>query len=226
MRFKLVVFDFDGTLASTIEGITVCMRQALESFGYPAPSDGEIRATVGLTLEHSIKQLTNSACEDFKIPAVVRCYRDLYVTQGVPRTRLFDGTEDMLKAVKTAQIKTVLLSNKGNSGLLQLLHQLEIDSYFDLVLGADRVKYHKPSSDLYEAHVASEFPDLAPEETLIVGDTESDLCFAANIGARSCWARYGYGNTAACEALKPDFTISAIKELTDFVFFPENSLGT
>jgi phosphoglycolate phosphatase len=215
MQVKLIIFDFDGTLASSIEGITVCMGEALHRFGYRRPSQDKVRATIGLTLEDSIRKLTKWACPESDIPLVVRTYRNLYDIEGERLTTLFDGAAETLAAVKAASIKTVLVSNKGNAALARLLQQLEIVNYFDLTLSADCVQHHKPSGALYDAHIAPIFPHIHPKDILVVGDTESDLRFAANIGAHSCWAAYGYGDAAACSVLMPAFTISSATDLRD-----------
>ena len=68
MRIKLIIFDLDGTLASSIEGINACMGKALQLFGYRRPSQDKVRATIGLTLEDSIRKLTKWACPESDIP--------------------------------------------------------------------------------------------------------------------------------------------------------------
>src|SRR5689334_12840805 len=217
MPVKLIIFDFDGTLASSIEGISACMGKALHLFGYRPPSVGKVRATIGLTLEDSIRKLTKWGCPESDIPLVVRTYRNLYEVEGVRLTTLFDGASDTLAAIKAAGIGIVLVSNKGKAGLRLLLEHLTITGYFDLILSADCVQHHKPSAALYSTHIAPVFPQIVPQDMLVVGDTESDLRFAANIGAQSCWAAYGYGDAATCTALMPAFTISSITGLCDFL---------
>jgi phosphoglycolate phosphatase len=58
MKYRLAIFDFDGTLASSLDGICECMTEALTTFGYRAPTREEVRTTVGLTLEESVQILT------------------------------------------------------------------------------------------------------------------------------------------------------------------------
>jgi len=211
VTIKLVIFDFDGTLASSLEGITACMGHTFQRFGYPAPSADEVKATVGLTLEDSIRKLTRFACPESAIPAVVGTYRELHAREAPSLTKLFDGAADAVARIKEEGLKTVLVSNKGSAGLLQLLEEFKIRCYFDLVLSSDR--YPKPSAALYDTCIAPEFPHIGRGEVLVVGDTESDLRFAANIGARSCWAAFGYGDEEACKALGPDFVISDVRQL-------------
>jgi phosphoglycolate phosphatase len=215
MPVKLIIFDFDGTLASSIDGITACMGKALHLFGYRRPSVDKVRGTIGLTLEDSIRKLTKWACPESDIPLVVRSYRNLYDTEGARLTTLFAGTAETLAAVKAAGIKTVLVSNKGNAALARLLQQFKIINYFDLTLSAESVQHHKPSGALYTTHIVPVFPQINPKDILVAGDTESDLRFAGNIGAQSCWAAYGYGHAATCTAFAPKYTISSISELHD-----------
>ena len=91
MQITLIIFDFDGTLASSLDGIIACMGEALHGFGYARPSEDAVRSTIGLTLEDSIRKLTNHACPESDIPEVVRSYRKLHEAEAAPRTTLFDG---------------------------------------------------------------------------------------------------------------------------------------
>src|ERR1051326_5236209 len=215
MPVKLIIFDFDGTLVSSIEGMAACMGKTLQLYGYRRPSVDRVRATIGLTLEDSIRKLTKWACPESDIPLVVRTYRNSYDIEGAGLTTLFGGVAETLAAVKSCGIKSVLVSNKGNAALVRLLQQFKIINYFDLTLSADSVQHHKPSAALYTTHIAPVFPQINPKDILVVGDTESDLGFAGNIGAQSCWAAYGYGHDATCTAFAPKYTISSISDLHD-----------
>lgn len=83
--FDLIIFDFDGTLADSAPGICACMAAAFNSFGLPRPTMADVRPTIGLTLEESIRQLTaRHGLVD--ITAVARAYRDLHETVAAPAT--------------------------------------------------------------------------------------------------------------------------------------------
>jgi phosphoglycolate phosphatase len=211
--FDLVIFDLDGTLVSSLEGITACLTRALAEFGYSAPAPDDVRQTVGLTLEQSIGRFTRLTPADSAVGEIVRTYRELHTTEAAPRIRLFDGAAATLRSIAAAGITTVLVSNKGSGGLRQSLEQLEIGAHFDLVLGADNVIATKPDGALYEAHIRPVFPRIPAGRLLVVGDTETDLRFAANIHARSCWATYGYGDPGACTACNPDFSLGELSQL-------------
>jgi len=211
--FDLVIFDFDGTLADSARGIAACMRAAFESFGLQPPSPASVRSRIGLTLEESIRQLTTDA-PAVDVGAVARRYRQLHVTVAAPAIVAYPGTSDTLAMLHSAGITLAVVSQKGRAGLVQLLAQLSIETYFDLVLGGDDVVAPKPQAALYEHHVATRFPPIARDRVLVVGDTATDLQFAANAGTASCWAEYGYGDRDRCRALNPRYTIPDITAVT------------
>jgi phosphoglycolate phosphatase len=83
----------------------------------------------------------------------------------------------------------------------QLIAQLEIANYIDIVLSAEDVAHRKPDARLYTEHIAPLLPLTPDSQTLVVGDTETDILFANNANLLSCWATYGYGDKQRCRAL-------------------------
>ncbi len=119
----------------------------------------------------------------------------------------------MLATLEGAGITLVLVSQKAKRTLAQVLAQFAIEQCFTVVLGSDDVTAAKPHGAMYERHIIPVCGDPARDRVLVVGDTDIDLRFAANIGARSCWAEYGYGHPASCRALNPTYTIRDVAAL-------------
>ena len=211
--FALVVFDFDGTLADSAPGITACMRAAFESCDLEPPPLEEVRPRIGLRLEEAIRQLIRDR-RDVDIDAVASYYRDLHHAIAAPATTLFPGTREMLATLDAAGITLAVVSQKARRSLAQVISQFALEQCFDLVLGSDDVTAPKPHPALYERHIVPVCGDPARDRVLVVGDTDIDLRFAANIGAQSCWAEYGYGHRASCRALNPAYTIPTIAAVT------------
>jgi phosphoglycolate phosphatase len=210
---KTVILDFDGTLASSLEGIWTCMCETLLHYNFAEPTLDEVRQTIGLTLEESMHRLTEGRCEEPLTSEMVKHYRALHTTKAAPLTHLFDGAIPTLTELRRRNIFTILVSNKGRSGLHQLLTQLKISAYFDIVLSVEDTPYRKPDARLYTDHIASLLPQTPDSQTLVVGDTETDILFAKNANLLSCWATYGYGNTERCKALAPDFELQSLTDL-------------
>ena len=211
--FDVIIFDFDGTLADSADGIAACMRAAFESFDLRPPTVADVRSRIGLALEEAIRQLIRDR-RDVDIGGVAARYRELHDAIAAPATTLFPGTPTALATLDAADIPLAVVSQKSRRALTQLLAQCAIARHFDLVLGSDEVSWPKPQAALYEHAIAARFGDPPRHRVLVVGDTDVDLQFAANIGARGCWAKYGYGHAGSCRALDPAHTISDITGVT------------
>jgi phosphoglycolate phosphatase len=217
MSISTVILDFDGTLASSLEGIHECFQEALSGFGYAPPSLEAVRQTVGLMLEESVRRLTEDHCDGARLGEVVDRYRALYTEKGRAMATLFPGAKDALTAIREMGVRIVLASNKSHKGLLQLAKHLGIDACVDMTLGVDNQSFRKPDPRLYTESIAPRLPTPHGRQVLVVGDTESDILFAKNAGLRSCWASYGYGNEFACKALVPEFILPDIAQLPGLI---------
>ncbi|MCL2659089.1 MAG: HAD family hydrolase [Acidobacteriaceae bacterium] len=216
MAIKAVLWDFDGTLVSSLEGIYWSMCETMKLCNYPAPTIEEVRATVGLTLDESMRRLTHPQCAEEQIPELIACYRNFYNSDAAPLVRLFDGACEVLSYLKRKGIASIVVSNKGR-GLNQAIAWLGLERQFDAVFNAHDVAYRKPDPRLYTNHIAPLLAVSAADEVMVVGDTEVDLRFAQNAGLRSCWASYGYGDHAVCAGLNPRYTISSLAEVSAII---------
>jgi len=212
-KYQLAIFDFDGTLVSSLESITECMTTALHAFGFPLPSPEEVRRTVGLTLEDSVSILTKRKVSAAQLPEVVKFYRGLHETKGPASVRLFDGAGKLLEQLPSRGIQSVLVSNKGRNALNQILERLKIWAFFDLTLSAEDADCNKPDPKLFTRYVAPHFAEIPKEHTIVIGDSETDIQFAKAAGLASCWVRYGYGDPGKCHKLKPDYEVDNVEEL-------------
>ena len=208
-----VVFDFDGTLAATLEGIYACVCETLSRFGYAKPSLSEVRSTIGIPLEDGLQRLTAAQRNDSSFHKLVKVYRAVHYERAGPLTTLFRGTLETLSALRSMHMQMILVSNKSGSGLRRQIKQFGIDQYMDIVLGVDDTSFRKPDGRLFEQNFAPHLAAPGGSQVLMVGDTELDILFAKNAGLRSCWASYGYGDEDACKALAPDFILPDITEL-------------
>jgi phosphoglycolate phosphatase len=214
---KTVILDFDGTLASSLEGIWTCMCETLTHYNFAAPTLQRVRQTIGLTLEESIHRLTEGHCEEPLTSEMVVFFRALHTTKAAPLIRLFDGAISTLAELRRRDIFTIIVSNKGRAGLHQLIAQLKITNYIDIILSAEDTPHRKPDPCLYTDHIAPLLPLTPNSQTLVVGDTETDILFARNANLLSCWATYGYGDAQRCKALSPNFELQSLTDLPTLV---------
>lgn len=212
-KYKLFIFDFDGTLADTLDDIAWCMEETFVHFGEPAPGKPAVRAVMSGPLEMSVQQLRGKQCSPKEVAEWVRFYRSIYNGERERRTRLFPGAHDLLEQLAAGGIQSLVVSNKGSVAVATELGRLGIRGRIGGIFAADAVAYPKPDSRLYHLEIKSAFPSFEDRDVLMIGDTEVDLRFAKNAGVACCWAAYGYGQREDCLGLKPDLTIDSLSEL-------------
>ncbi len=199
----LIIFDIDGTLFDTHSAVTFCIKKVFETAKIQStPTDQAIKTVVasGVGLHDTFQQLAPQADSD----KLVAQYREIYSQVALTRTQLFAGVKETLTELQQQGHKLVVVSNKGEAAIHQALQHFKIDNLMTMVVG-DRGKQfaRKPNPQIYNDIIAPIFPDIAKQDTWMVGDTEADILFAQNAGIHAAWVAYGYGDAKNCHALQP-----------------------
>lgn len=204
MRYDLALFDFDGTLCDSSQGIVLGMALTFASFGLAAPSPEAVRRVIGLRIEECFQTLV-PGLDQAELPRWIEAYREHYHAQGQRLNRLFPGAREMLAEVRDAGLAVGIVSNKGQHGLEYALDSLGLAGLCDLVTGARSGGPRKPDPAFYETFVAPAYPRVPRQRVVLLGDTATDLLFARNLGLDASFAAWGYGDRQACLALEPRY---------------------
>ena len=210
---KLLVFDFDGTLADTHELIIQTNQEAMRRMGFPVLEDQVISRTIGLPLEEGILTMfPQLARED--LPAWVKTYRAIFdelKTKIIPG--LFPHVKETLEALHVRGYVLTVASSRLSLSLNDFLRDMGIAPFFSYVLGADNVSAAKPDPE----PVLKTLRDLhfRADEALVVGDMPVDILMGKRAGAFTCGVTYGNSDR---EALKK---AGANHVLDDFGRLPE-----
>ena len=215
--FKLMLLDFDGTMFHTKEAINYCLLQTLLKFNYAHITEDEIIVTLnkGITLEETFRALIPNNLSAEQIDIMVRHYRQLYNgSDGINKTLPYPQLAQTLAEMHESGCQMVIISNKGELAINNSLAHFKVADYIKLVVGNNIATGLKPKPNPMVFHeiIAKQFP-IQPEDILVVGDTPADIHFARNIGVKSCWASYGYGQEQECRDAKPDYMIAEFQKL-------------
>lgn len=208
-KFEFVIFDFDGTIADTREGVFDSIIYALTSFGYEVPDENRLNAFLGPPLHASFKETTG--CDDETAVKLTAKYRELYTDNAMYRVKLFDGIEEMLKALKEKGIKLGIASSKPQKFFNDLLKHLKISEYFDVVCGASM----DTKENTKQAIIARAMKELSAEKdrTLMVGDRVFDIDGAKQNGIKSAGVVFGFDYTEELKTAGADFIVKTTKQL-------------
>lgn len=218
--YDLIVFDYDGTLCDTRLAIAQSIARAFDKFGRPVPARQRRLSVVGqgLSLRDTCLQLDAGLREHpAALDEIVQSYRAFYRDEGEPLIRMFAGVGDTLQRLCTLGLKCIVVSNKGFEAVQRSLDRHQLTPLVAAVFAERPGVPGKPDPALLTDHIIPQFPQIAGERMLMVGDTEADIAFATAAGIACCWAAYGFGDQARCRALRPQYEISAIAQLPDVI---------
>jgi phosphoglycolate phosphatase len=218
MSYRLIILDFDGTLCATHQAIVYCVQQAYERHNFPSPDAAAVESGIhlGLGMENMLKELSPTL-RPGDIRLLLESYEQIYLDEGEAKSFPFDDARTVLDQLHHAGKILTVISNKALAAVRASLERFELRQYIQIIVGDEPHLPKKPDPTSYFTIIQPAFPKILPTEILMVGDTPADLLFARNIGALSCWARYGYGVAQDCLDLNPDYSISRLRDLITIV---------
>jgi len=196
-RFDLVVFDWDGTLFDSTALITRCIQNACADIGAAIPSDRDASFVIGLGLVDALRHAAPEVAPE-RYPELAARYRHHYLASQ-HAVVLFEGTLEMLQGLRQRRHLIGVATGKTRRGLDDALRASRLHALFDATRTADETAGKPDPRMLLE--LMREL-DVAPERTLMIGDTTHDLQLAANAGAAGLGVSYGahaHDALAACD---------------------------
>lgn len=185
---KTILFDLDGTLTDSGEGILNCAELALRHFGLPVPDRETMRVFVGPPLHETF--LKFGVPED-KVEEAVTVFRSRYTTVGKFENTPYPGVHDLLHSL-TAQGHTLLIAtSKPENMAVEILEKFELSKYFRRICGATLDRSRISKEDVI-AYLLAE--NGAAENLTMVGDTAFDVIGAAAHGIPTIGVSWGYGS--------------------------------
>ena len=207
-RFRVVVFDWDGTLADSTALIAAAIQQACRDIGEPVPDDTTARYVIGLGLADALAHVAPGLAPERHRDLAIR-YRHHYLT-GDPKIPLFAGAREMLDELNGAGLLLGVATGKTRAGLNRALEQQGIADRFVATRCADE-GFPKPNPDML-LHLMDRV-GAEPRETLMIGDTTHDLELARNAGVAAVAVSYGAHASAGLAKCDPLALLHTIDEL-------------
>ena len=206
---KTILFDLDGTLTDSGEGIINCAILALEHFGLPIPTREEMRVFVGPPLDQTFIK--------FGVPAdktdeAIDVFRSRYIPIGKFENHPYPGIHEALKALKAQGHRLFVATSKPEETALEVLEKFELTEYFEQICGAtmDNSRCHK--ADVI-AYLQRQVGNIS--KAIMVGDTQFDVLGAAAHGIPTIGVAWGYGEVNDMQAAGAARIVYTMDELVD-----------
>lgn len=207
--YKLLIFDWDGTLCDSIGRIVESMHAASTRSGYALCDDLAVKGIIGLGLPEAIRTLYPEIGDD-ELIAFRQHYADYYMALDAQPSPLFEGVAQAMEAFRADGYHLAVATGKARRGLDRVLKAHGWEDYFDATRAADETA-SKPHPLMLEQILAQ--CGVSPRQALMVGDASFDLMMARNAGMDSVAVSYGAQSAQALQAYEPRLTIDRFSEL-------------
>jgi phosphoglycolate phosphatase len=182
---QLVIFDLDGTLTDSAEGIVASFLHALSHVGAPVPEGDLTAQIVGPPMDDTFRALGLGESTD----AAIAAFRAEYGTRGWAMNTVFDGIVALLADLRAAGVRLAVATSKREPTARRILAHFGLDQHFEVIAGADDSRRTK---EQVLAYALAQLQPL-PERVLMVGDRSHDVDGAAAHGIDTVVVGWGYG---------------------------------
>ena len=209
---RLVILDFDGTLADTQPIIIASIQHTLRELGLAERTDAQCRSIIGLPLAQcfitlcGVDQATAERCAD-----VYRRVFDELNTDGT--VRLFPHVLDTIRSLHDRGLQLAICSSRGRPTLEGFVASFQLEPYIAMIVSANDVVHHKPHPEPVQRILQALGVD--PAEAVVVGDASYDILMGRAAGCRTVGVTYGNQSAADLAAAGADSLVD------DFVQLPE-----
>lgn len=214
LHCKAVLFDFDGTLVDSSEGIYKSLIYAFKADGKSIPDEATLRKFIGPPIYDSFKNLFGY--KDEKIDWMIAKYRERYRAIGYREVEVYDGIPALLQRLHQNGIRIATASSKPRVFVEKILEEQNLLSYFSYIGGTEFDNISSDKTKIIEN--AMHALGVSPAETLMVGDRLFDIRGAKGASVPCIAVLYGFGSREEFLEYGADYIVSTPKEIENLIF--------
>lgn len=188
-KYKLAIFDLDGTLLETLEDLHDSTNHALVSQGLPPRTLDEVRRFVGNGIHKLIERAVPEGSSSETVEQVFEEFKTWYAVHCNDKTHAYDGIKEMLLALRKAGVRTAVVSNKADFGV-QTLCKTYFSGLLDVAVGQREGIRLKPAPD--SVNEVLRLLEIRREDAVYIGDSDVDIDTARNAGMDCISVTWGF----------------------------------
>ena len=213
MEYQALLFDLDGTLTASGEGITKCVQYALEKLNKKelAQDLKKLEVFVGPPLLEQFMAYAGFSEEEAE--EAVKYYRERYLPVGIFENRPYEGIEEVLKKLKEKGYILAVASSKPDSMVKTVLNHFSLSAYFQVIKGSDITKPKMTKAEVIEEVLEELGFSQKRESAIMIGDRHHDVLGAKTAGISCIGVTYGYGDFQELQQAGAVKIVDSTKEL-------------
>jgi len=212
---RSVIFDLDGTLTDSRDGILGCLEGALRAHGIPW--QGSLAWFIGPPAGPSFARLMPNHDEEAR-QRVLLHYRACYASSGWAENAVYPGIVELLTALRQREIALYVCTSKRSEFALRILDHFALTPFFAGVAGDSGTSTHHDKADLLRDLIREHAIDKASAG--MVGDREFDILAARAAGLTAIAVHYGFGSEEELKSAQPDAHCRSVAELAELLLSP------
>lgn len=214
-KYAYILFDLDGTLTDSAEGITKSVLHALNKFGIRETDREKLTTFVGPPLTDSFMRYYGVSREDASGP-LTEYYREYFSDRGWKENRVYEGIPEALKALKNGGKHLILATSKPEFFARKIMEHFDLTQYFDIIGGSTLDGKLSRKGEVIE-YVIRQVGKEHTGEMVMVGDREYDVIGAKEHSLPCIGVLYGYGSREELEAAGADMICGTVEELPRYI---------
>lgn len=217
---KMVLIDVDGTLVDSVPDLTFCIDEMLKRLDMPVRGEAAVRQWVGNGVQRLTERALTNDLDGYPdaelLARAMPIFMELYAENTSKRSRLYDGVLEGLDFLQSCEgLKIGCVTNKAEQFTLPLLTDLGIVDRFEIIVSGDSLPEKKPHP-MPLLHAAEKL-GVTPEDSIMIGDSKSDVKAARAAGFQIICMTYGYNHGEDIRKYSPDAVIDSMTELASLI---------
>ena len=210
MKYKAVLFDLDGTILNTVADLHVSLNYVLKQYGLPARTVEETAQFLGNGIRRLIELGAGEGVPPQTVDAMFADFKAHYAVHCLDQTRPYEGVPELVSALRSAGVKTAVVSNKADFAVQELVERF-FPGLFDFSVGERDGIRRKPCPD--SVNEALSRMGVPHEGAVYIGDSEVDIQTAHNAGLPCFCVAWGFRTPAQLQASGAPRIVRTVEEL-------------
>jgi len=213
--WDVVLFDLDGTLTDSAQGVINGVLHACDQLGIDPPGTDVIQKFLGPPLSHSFREYAGVAPE--RISDAVRIYREYYDEIGKYENAVFDGIPVLLTELGRQGKRLAVATSKVDYAAVSILQHFNLDHHFEVIAGADVSGELRGTKANVIAHALEELRMCDGTSVVMIGDREHDIHGAQAHNLPSIGVTWGYGSREELETSQATHIVESLQDLSSLL---------
>ena len=210
-KYPYILFDLDGMMVNTDDGVFNCVCYAHEKLGYPIPDMETLKKYMGPPLKYSFVNFSGMSTEESE--QALAFYRERYAVTGLYEGHVFDGIPELLSSLKGRGILLGTATSKPEEYASKILEHFGIAKYFDKITGATLGDSRAHKHQVVEEAI-HRFGDPDKSEVLLIGDRKYDTEGAHKVGIACCGVYMECAEEGEHEEAGADYIVTGVDGLS------------